>query len=121
MSEAPDSERIVNDSTHDIRPIGVYLVRVCYQAGHALGSSRAAKHSRPLLKTSLALRFGVEPLQLLVEDPLDSALSDTKVTRAEPLVETTNSFLPGNSLDHIQTRDERFVGCQLHSIRVVRR
>jgi len=96
-------------------------VRVCYQAGHTLGSSRATKHPCPLLETSLALRLGVEPLQLLVEDPLDGALSDTEVTRAEPLVEATNPFLPGNSLDHVQTRDEGLIGGRPHSIRVVRR
>ena len=85
-------------------------MRICYQACHTLGGSRAAKHRRPLLETSLALRFGVESLQLLVEDPLDGALSDTKVTRAEPLVKSTDSFLPCNFLDHTQAGNERLVG-----------
>ena len=83
---------------------------ICYQAGHTLGSSCAPKHPCPLKETSLPLRLGVKPLQLLIEDPLDCTLGNTEVTCAEPLVKTANSLLPGNLLDHTQTRNERLVG-----------
>ena len=95
-------------------------MRVCYQTGHTLGSSCAPKHPCPLLETSLTLRLGVEPLQLLVEHPLDSALGDPEVTRAEPLVEAANPLLPGDLLDHVQARNKGLAGGRFRGFCVVR-
>lgn len=80
-----------------------YLVWICNQTSNALGRSCTTEHRKPLCSTTLSMCIHREPLQPFIKDPLDGALGDTEIARAEALVETTNTLFLEYKSDHRPT------------------
>lgn len=68
---------------------------ICDQRSNAFRRPRTPKHAQPLLCTPLPFR---QPFQPLIQRPLYGGLRDTKVARAQALVEASYAFLPQDLL-----------------------
>ena len=75
-------------------------MRICDQRRDALGRACTPDHAQPLLHAALALCPRRQTLEALVQHPLDRALRDAEVARAQALVEAPDARLPEYLPDH---------------------
>lgn len=73
-------------------------MRIGDETRDALGRPGGAQHARPLLQAAGSLRIGRQALEALVQHPLDRALRDAEITRAEALVKPADALLARNLL-----------------------
>ena len=66
------------------------------EACDALGRPGGAQHAYPLLQAACSLRRGRQTLEVFIQHPLDRALSDAKIARAEALIKPANTLLSRN-------------------------
>ena len=69
------------------------LMRIGEEARDALGRPGGGQHARPLLQAARSLRGGRQTLEALIEHPLDRALRDAKIARAESLIKPAHALL----------------------------
>ena len=71
-------------------------MRIGDEACDALGRPGGGQHACPLLQAACSLRRGRQELEAFIQHPLDRALRDAKIARAEALIKPANTLLPHN-------------------------
>ena len=71
-------------------------MRIGDEARDALGRPSGGQHACPLPQAACSLCGSRQTLEALVQHPLDRALRDAQIARAEALIEPANALLPHN-------------------------
>ena len=71
-------------------------MRVGDEARDALGRPGGAQHASPFLQTARSLRGGRQTFEALIQHPLDRALRDAEIARAETLIKPADALLACN-------------------------
>ena len=72
------------------------LMRIGDETCDALGRPGGGYHARPLTQAACSLRRSRQTLEALIQHPLDRALRDAKIARAEALIKPANALLSRN-------------------------